>query len=86
MESKKKVQFLLLLAAIAMFWFAIFQVQAEDNIEDFSSTKTQINRIQSSNPSLPSSQLNQKGEVGNIISKIFDTNWKIGNIFLKLLW
>ena len=40
MESKKKVQFLLLLAAIAMFWFAIFQVQAEDNIEDFSSTKT----------------------------------------------
>ncbi len=60
-------------------------VYAADNQQDFDAVKQRVNALQATDPSLPWSVTEQKGRVGTILSRLFDANGKIGNIFLKIL-
>ena len=58
---------------------------AADNQQDFDTVKQRVNALQATDPSLPWWVSEQKGRVGTILSRLFDSNGKIGNIFLKIL-
>ncbi len=58
---------------------------AADTQQDFDLTKPRINDMQQVNPNLPTTQAEQKGKLWEIIAKVFGTDGKIGNVFLKIL-
>ena len=73
-----------IITALALY-ILIPLVYSADTQEDFDLTKPRINDMQQVNPNLPTTQAEQKGKVWEIIAKVFGTDGKIGNIFLKIL-
>lgn len=63
-----------------------FRVFAEDTQQSYEETRTEVNRVQTTDPNLPTWVPNQKGSIGFILSRMFDSNGRIGNYFLKALW
>jgi len=68
---------LLSLSPVAVYW--------EDTAQDLEIVRTKVLQIQATEPSLPGWVSEQKWRVGTLLSKLFDTNGKIGNYFLKAL-
>ncbi len=54
--------------------------------QDFNQAKPQIDKVRATDPTLPTTAWDQKGSVGYILSRLFDSDGKISNWFLKVLW
>ena len=66
--------------------FLQFQsLYADDTTTDFNATKGNVNALQTVATGLPSDFSNQRGILGDILSKMFDANGKIGNFYLKAI-
>lgn len=68
---------------ILLLCFLLLSFIQFSHASDFDDVKTRVNQLQTSNPSLPSGG-EQKGTVGTIISKIFDTGGYIQTEFLRV--
>lgn len=69
---------------VTLFLLASLFLMPFSFADDVTDVQTRVTQIQDTDPSLPSIS-EQKGIYGTILSKIFDTNGKIKDIFLQIV-
>lgn len=81
MDTRKILSLLVMLSVLSQS----FVVYWADTESDFNDTRTRVFDVQAENSSLPTTLPvdERKWSIGYIMSRLFDSQWRIGNWYIK---